>query len=69
MTFLGAAPDRRKIVLERSLQSAITVEVVELSTSISAPASGWAGPLPPVVAPTTTGASAMSWVPPKPKQS
>ncbi|MHB1837085.1 MAG: hypothetical protein ACYCXW_19215 [Solirubrobacteraceae bacterium] len=25
MTFLGAAPDRRKIVLERSLQSAITV--------------------------------------------
>jgi hypothetical protein len=67
-TFLGVAPDRREIALERSLRSAVAVEVVHLST-VSVPASGWAGPLSAVVAPMTTGASAIASVPPKPKPS
>lgn len=67
--FLETAPDRRKIALERSMRSAITVEIVHFS-AISAPASGWAGPPPPVIATTTTaGASAIGWIPPRPKQS
>ena len=68
VTFLATAPDRREITLERSLRSAVAVEVVHLST-VSAPASGWAGPLSLVVAPTTSGASAIAWTPPKPKKS
>jgi hypothetical protein len=67
VTFLETAPNRREIALERSLRSAVTVELVHLST-ISVPASGWAGPLSPVVAPTTSGASAIAWAPPKPKE-
>jgi len=42
VALLGTAPDRREIALERSLRSAVAVEVVHLST-VSVPASGWAG--------------------------
>jgi hypothetical protein len=67
LAFLATDHDRRKIALERSLRSAVAVEVVELVT-VSVPASGWAGPLSPVAAPTASGASAIARVPPKPKR-
>jgi hypothetical protein len=66
VAFLRTPPDRREVALERALRSHVTVEIVHL-TSISAPASGWAGPPSTFTAP--TGASTMASIPPKPPKS